>query len=364
MNQFSSPSFSRRLGCRRERPELGIPLGAPESHGDVDEEAAVCDNDDPLDSDSHEGGVHSGAVNGPTIDGDTSDAGPVEGNPPSVEDNTTLLEACLLHALKTSVPNSSLPMLVSTFMAQHVLPARPTGMQIDVKRTKYKKTSVFLNAMAEKGLIAVAETAKGVLSLTAVHRSHPDLLAFQPFENTVGESATARADSDEQPANRIAVYALHEVQSLLMLRTPQEAAIAALRAAADTNSSASAATAADGDTHVLPAPEVVELEDGRPAHVWTVASIRKLLTIYVRTFRLQAANARMVRLDENLVAALGAKQTELNQSVSREDLATRCVAALHGADTLSLTQHGPIDSSTKCSPAIDSSFETTLGHRL
>jgi translation initiation factor 2D len=55
-----------------------------------------------------------------------------------------LLEAALLQALIKSVKEGDVPLNSSTLWSQHVLPSRPVGSTLDVRRSSHKKMSKFL----------------------------------------------------------------------------------------------------------------------------------------------------------------------------------------------------------------------------
>ncbi|XP_070164989.1 eukaryotic translation initiation factor 2D [Polyergus mexicanus] len=89
-----------------------------------------------------------------------------------VQEMDQLLEYCFLKACKTTVKSSDLPMLSSNFFKNHLLVACPPGKNVDVKKSRYKKLSVFLAEMKAKGIINTSIT-KGVESLLSIKFDHP-----------------------------------------------------------------------------------------------------------------------------------------------------------------------------------------------
>uniref|UniRef100_A0A8C6TTS7 Eukaryotic translation initiation factor 2D n=1 Tax=Neogobius melanostomus TaxID=47308 RepID=A0A8C6TTS7_9GOBI len=86
-----------------------------------------------------------------------------------------LLFQCFLHALKTKVKKSELPLLTSTFLRNHMFACCPNGKQLDIKKSSYKKLSKFLQTMQQQhSLIRVKELTKGVESLVEVDWKNPD----------------------------------------------------------------------------------------------------------------------------------------------------------------------------------------------
>lgn len=84
-----------------------------------------------------------------------------------IQEMDNLLEYCFLKACKTSLKKGDLPMITSTFFKNHVIGVCPPGKTVDVKKSSYKKLSVFLANLKEKGLVDTS-VLKGVESLLAI----------------------------------------------------------------------------------------------------------------------------------------------------------------------------------------------------
>lgn len=84
----------------------------------------------------------------------------------------SLLEYCFLKACKTSVKSNDLPMLTSNFFKNHLIAACPPDKNIDIKKSRYKKLSLFLAEMKTKGVINTSVT-KGVESILSIKFNHP-----------------------------------------------------------------------------------------------------------------------------------------------------------------------------------------------
>ncbi|KAM7477282.1 hypothetical protein LguiB_024525 [Lonicera macranthoides] len=99
----------------------------------------------------------------------------------SMGDVDALLDKCLLQALHTTVKDKDLPMPGSTLWSNHVLPCRPSGVTLDIKKSLHKKLSKWLQSKSTAGLISVKEDKhKKESVLIAVNRSHPDYTSFKP----------------------------------------------------------------------------------------------------------------------------------------------------------------------------------------
>lgn len=121
-----------------------------------------------------------------TDDGSADQSIGEDQHPLSTEDVDTLLEKCLLQALHTTVKDKDLPMPGSTLWSNHVLPCRPSGITLDIKKSSYKKLSKWLQAKSSTGLITVKEDKyKKESILLSVNRKHPDYSSFKPEKRQV-----------------------------------------------------------------------------------------------------------------------------------------------------------------------------------
>ncbi|XP_038718468.1 eukaryotic translation initiation factor 2D [Tripterygium wilfordii] len=110
----------------------------------------------------------------------------------SVEDVDAYLDKCLLQALHTTVKDKDLPMPGSTLWSNHVLPCRPSGITLDVKKSSHKKLSKWLQAKSSVGLISVKEDKyKKEVVLFSINRNHPDYMSFKPEKRRVEKNDQA-----------------------------------------------------------------------------------------------------------------------------------------------------------------------------
>lgn len=80
-----------------------------------------------------------------------------------------ILHQSFLAAVKTSHKKLSLPILTSTFYSTYVLKCCPPSLNLDIKRTTYKKLSVFLKKMQKEKLVQIKELTKGVESIVGMN---------------------------------------------------------------------------------------------------------------------------------------------------------------------------------------------------
>ncbi|KAL3753070.1 hypothetical protein ACJRO7_000465 [Eucalyptus globulus] len=127
-------------------------------------------------------------------------------------DVDALLDKCLLQALFTTIKDKDLPMPGSTLWSNHVLPCRPQGVTLDIKKSSYKKLSKWLQAKSTAGLVSVKEDKhKKEVVLMGVNRNHPDYSAFRPEKRPVeksdqGGEHAAKESQPNKTLNVVEVY--------------------------------------------------------------------------------------------------------------------------------------------------------------
>ncbi|XP_042495319.1 eukaryotic translation initiation factor 2D [Macadamia integrifolia] len=126
----------------------------------------------------------------------------------STKEIDTLLDKCLLQSLHTTVKGKELPIPGSMLWSSHILPCRPSGVSLDIKKSSHKKLSKWLLSKSTSGLISVKEDKhKKEVVLLAVNRSHAEYMSFKPErqqaqvvdqsnDSTVSESRTQRSQCE------------------------------------------------------------------------------------------------------------------------------------------------------------------------
>lgn len=113
----------------------------------------------------------------------------------STEEIDALLDKCLLQALHTTVKDKDLPMPGSTLWSNHILPCRPAGVTLDIKRSSHKKLSKWLQSKSSTGLISTKEDKyKKEFILLGINHGHRDYMSFKP-EKRVQQSNEQKHDS-------------------------------------------------------------------------------------------------------------------------------------------------------------------------
>ncbi|KAL6492758.1 hypothetical protein OROGR_032517 [Orobanche gracilis] len=92
-------------------------------------------------------------------------------------------------------------------MSGHVLPCRPLGVTLDIKKSSHKKLSKWLQAKSANGLIAVKEDKhKKEATLFSVNRKHLDYTSFKPEKKKVEkneQSAKKNVGASEGQSNKL-----------------------------------------------------------------------------------------------------------------------------------------------------------------
>eukprot|EP01119_Soliformovum_irregulare_P024408 TRINITY_DN8748_c0_g1_i1.p1 TRINITY_DN8748_c0_g1~~TRINITY_DN8748_c0_g1_i1.p1 ORF type:complete len:408 (-),score=177.08 TRINITY_DN8748_c0_g1_i1:6-1229(-) len=98
-----------------------------------------------------------------------------------------ILEISFLTAVKKGFP---VPILVSQFYANHILPSRPPGTNLDIKKTKFKKISTFMDEKQKEGIINFKQISEGVLQIENFDKTHQSLRGFTVPEYAVKGNST------------------------------------------------------------------------------------------------------------------------------------------------------------------------------
>ncbi|KAI3357610.1 hypothetical protein L3Q82_016022, partial [Scortum barcoo] len=141
-----------------------------------------------------------------------------EGNPDEQREiMDALLLQCFLHALKSRVKKSELPLLTSTFLRNHMFSCCPSGKQLDIKKSSYKKLSKFLQVMQQQhNLVRVKELTKGVESIVEVDWKNPELRSFIiPEETHVEVTPVQDRGQGETPYHPPEITTLYSVSARL-----------------------------------------------------------------------------------------------------------------------------------------------------
>lgn len=129
--------------------------------------------------------------------------------PITVEEMDLLLDKCLLQALHMTVKENDLPMPGSTLWSSHILPCRPSGTILDLKKSSHKKLSKWLQAKSSVGLISAKEDKhRKEAILLGINRGHPDYVKFKPAKKAEVVRAEPSSNDQHQSAKQLEVMEL------------------------------------------------------------------------------------------------------------------------------------------------------------
>lgn len=128
----------------------------------------------------------------------------------------TILKQAFLCALKNHGKTLQLPLLTSNFFRLYVVPE--AQQTLDLKKTKYKKLSNFLNEMIDQGFIVVREETKGIDKITSIDLEHPELVNFITDYKKPKPSADAAADNPLFHSELTELYTVTDVTASLFTK--------------------------------------------------------------------------------------------------------------------------------------------------
>jgi len=120
-----------------------------------------------------------------------------------------LLLISFLGAIKKGIKDSDLPIVLKTVFSKHMMYYSPVGQKpISIKESSYKKVSVFMKKMEEKGLIELKEPTPGNIVISKIFRNNPELGYFK-VGKVVGEQEPEESkinDNDNDNDNEEQVF--------------------------------------------------------------------------------------------------------------------------------------------------------------
>lgn len=116
-----------------------------------------------------------------------------------------ILYQSFIAAIKVHGKKIQLPLLTSTFYSSYVLKSCPSELNLDIKKTSYKKLSAFLKKMAKDGILQIKELTKGVESIVAINLENEKIKTFMldtVFKDHI-QLQKADKSKDENPTTNV-----------------------------------------------------------------------------------------------------------------------------------------------------------------
>jgi len=104
----------------------------------------------------------------------------------------SLLEVSFKLAIKSKLQDNkeALPLLCSTFFSQYLLPSVPSGKELKIKKTSFKKLSAFFAGMEKEQILRTEQVSSGVDQIVSVDFKHSYFRGWQ-------ESAESNSSPEE-----------------------------------------------------------------------------------------------------------------------------------------------------------------------
>jgi len=170
--------------CGKVIPNDGFKEGA--------EEIEACADTSKLKFSDAEPDGHGGATNGVAH---ANEEEPKVPDVPTIDITPDdLLEYCFLAACKKANAEGLFPANGSDFYSHVMLPLRPEGTTLDVKKTSHKQISKFYNALRKLKCLEVTEK-KGIVTLVSCNLEHK---AMKAFEEKYGKIAAESSVVEEK----------------------------------------------------------------------------------------------------------------------------------------------------------------------
>ena len=117
----------------------------------------------------------------------------------SPEEMDDLVLHCFVFGI-TNLTKAELPMLVSTFYSQHMLPGRPEGSEVNLKTSTFKKIGVFMKTMEAEGCLKIKQKSAGVDQITEIDKRckyiHETTQRIGKPDKKVQDTTTSSGDAD------------------------------------------------------------------------------------------------------------------------------------------------------------------------
>lgn len=117
-----------------------------------------------------------------------------------------ILYQSFMAAIKSHGKKIQLPLLTSTFYSTYVLKSCPPELTLDIKKTSYKKLSVFLKKMSKEGILQIKELTKGVESIVSFNLENETVKTFfldQIFRKQMKLQKVEKSKEDDSSTSTI-----------------------------------------------------------------------------------------------------------------------------------------------------------------
>ncbi|EGC35310.1 hypothetical protein DICPUDRAFT_152384 [Dictyostelium purpureum] len=128
------------------------------------------------------------------------------------EEMDEILLTSFLGAIKKGISDSELPIVLKTVFSKYMIYYQPLGKpEINLKKSSYKKVSVFMKEMEKKGLIDLKEPTPGNIVISRIFRNHPLYSKFKLGEIT-GPNNSSKEEDEEESDQETDAFGTTEIQ--------------------------------------------------------------------------------------------------------------------------------------------------------
>ncbi|KAK6643862.1 hypothetical protein RUM43_000125 [Polyplax serrata] len=113
---------------------------------------------------------------------------------PEKDVNSELLEYCFMKSVKT-IPKTLYPILPATFYGKYILANLPEGKSLNLKKTRWKKFSIFLQEKSLEGIIKLQQLPKNEFTIASGNSDHPLVKSFVDPYNVVSVVIDSKGDN-------------------------------------------------------------------------------------------------------------------------------------------------------------------------
>ncbi|KAJ1653243.1 hypothetical protein IWQ61_006591 [Dispira simplex] len=193
-----------------------------QSHPTVPSNEAPVDSEQgKLEDSTYNASTDQGVDKAPAANGPDAPEPELEDVPPALSpvEMDEWLQKCLMQALCTTLNKERLapllPLSISALYSSYMMASRPVNIQLDVKKSTFKKLAKFFKTMEKKGILKTKDIKGGDTVVTTVNHQHPELLAFEPMKKsalvTSAPSDGANSGSSRSPGESSALISFTDM---------------------------------------------------------------------------------------------------------------------------------------------------------
>eukprot|EP01117_Protostelium_nocturnum_P006218 TRINITY_DN2241_c0_g1_i1.p1 TRINITY_DN2241_c0_g1~~TRINITY_DN2241_c0_g1_i1.p1 ORF type:complete len:453 (+),score=112.17 TRINITY_DN2241_c0_g1_i1:539-1897(+) len=202
-----------------------------------------------------------------------------------------LIDYCFTYTAKNYFKGEhlkELPMLYNIFwVVMSNVPCRPLrSTHLDIKKSKWKKLSVFLEEKMKENIVQVEEKKEGVFQIVSIDKAHPSLVGFRGdlfSEEELSENVAILAEREGDQVNeKIEIIEMFKAPSLLF--------------------------------------PLFQEQGKRKEDLYDISQVREAISAYIATHNLTVEKSKQNVVLDILLAGIVLKKGEYKETISKKDL--------------------------------------------